>query len=109
MGRMKPAEFQKFLLRDRGCYHCGQVLDLIPHHRSNRGMGGARSKDEASNIISMCALINGQMESDPKIAELAREFGWKVSRYDDTQVKPVYDASTGFWFRLDNNYGRQPI
>ena len=106
---MNPRQFSKYLNRDRGCYHCGQIQDLIPHHRSNRGMGGARSANDPSNIISMCALINGLMESDPETANLAREFGWKVSRYQDTKVVPVYEASTGFWFRLDNNFGRTSV
>jgi hypothetical protein len=106
---MTPKEFEKYIFRDRGCYHCGIPYDLIPHHRSNRGMGGARSADEPSNIIVMCAAINGLMESDPEMAELARTYGWKLSRYSNPEIQPVYDASTGFWFRLHNNYTRTPI
>lgn len=106
---MTPQQFKKYQLRDRACYHCGATEDLIPHHRSNRGMGGARSKDVPSNIIVMCAVINGLMESDPLVAETARDFGWKISRYEDPGVKPVFDANTGFWFRLDNNYNRLAI
>ena len=99
---MKPQEFEKYLFRDRGCYHCGRSYDLIPHHRANRGMGSAKSADVPSNIITMCAEINGLMESDANLAELARTYGWKLSRYDNTEIHPVYDASTGFWFRLHN-------
>jgi len=109
MGRMKPQEFEKYLFRDRGCYHCGRPYDLIPHHRANRGMGGAKSANDPTNIISMCAEINGLMESDPEMAELARTYGWKLSRYDRTDIAPVYDASTGFWFRLLDNYTRIAI
>lgn len=106
---MTPKQFRKFTERDKRCYHCGATEDLIPHHRSNRGMGGARSADKPSNIISMCAIINGLMESDSAVAEAAREFGWKLSRYENALIKPVYDASTGFWFRLDDNYKRAAI
>lgn len=106
---MTPQEFHKYRQRDQRCYHCGASEDLIPHHRANRGMGGAKSADKPSNIISMCAIINGLMESDGKMAEVAREFGWKLSRYENPLIKPVYDANTGFWFRLDDNYKRVSV
>lgn len=106
---MKPQEFHKYLQRDQRCYHCGEMYDLIPHHRSNRGMGGSQVANKPSNIISMCAAINDLMESNAKMAEVAREFGWKLSRYENTLIRPVYDASTGFWFRLDDNYKRESI
>jgi len=106
---MKPARFHQFRQRDQHCYHCGEAYDLIPHHRSNRGMGGAKSKDQPSNIIVMCAVINDQMESNATTAQLAREYGWKISRYENSLIRPVYDAVSGFWFRLDDDFGRQSI
>jgi len=106
---MTPKEFYKYKQRDQHCYHCGEMYELIPHHRSNRGMGGAKSANKPSNIIAMCAIINNEMESNAKMAEIAREYGWKLSRYENTLIRPVYDATTGFWFRLDDGYKRIAI
>ena len=72
-------------------------------------MGGAKSKDQPSNIIVMCAVINDQMESNATTAQLAREYGWKISRYENSLIRPVYDAVSGFWFRLDDDFVRQSI
>lgn len=104
---MNRKEFAKFLKRDLGrCYHCG-ISDetLIPQHRSNRGMGGGGSND-ASNIIVLCSLANGLLESDPQFALQGRENGWKLNRWQDSSLEPVYDAYGGFWVYLDDDYGR---
>jgi len=108
---MTPKEFKKFQLRDKHCPHCGATGEmLVPHHRKNRGMGGSpKIAKLPSNILSVCAEINGLMESDSEWAEKARTYGWKLSSWQDPQVVPVYDAITTFWFRLDNNYQRKAI
>jgi len=43
------------------------------------------------------------------MAAVAREFGWKLGRYENTLIRPVYDSTTGFWFRLDDDYKRESI
>jgi len=105
---MTPAQFKKYLLRDRYCPHCGiEAPYLVPHHRKNRGMGGSKgSANDPSNILSVCAELNGLMESDSKVAEQAREYGWKLYQHQDPLIVPIYDSVTGFWFRLTSDYKR---
>jgi len=109
MGRMTPKEFQKYLDRDRHCWHCGMEEDLIPHHRLNRGSGGKNSKaNQSSNIIVMCAYINGLMESDAHWANRARERGWKLFSYQNPDEIPIFDFSSGKWFIINNDFRKTP-
>ena len=104
---MKRKEFQRFLDRDGHCPHCGRTDDtLVPNHRANRGVGGFKAGDKPANIVVLCSRANGLIEADAQEAETARRFGWKISRYDDPANVPVYDAVTGRWWFLDNDYGR---
>lgn len=108
---MTPKQFQKFLQRDfNRCWHCGAGDDgLVPHHRKNRQMGSKNSSaDQDSNIIVMCSF-NFQMESDAASAARAKDFGWKLESYEDPETKPVYDAYSGKWFLLKNNFVRVEI
>jgi len=100
---MTPKQFQKFIDRDKSCWHCGATDGLIPHHRINRGMGGSKARHTPSNIIVMCAEINLLMESDPQVARKARRNGWKLESWRDTTAAPVY--RNGAWFRLDDRFG----
>ena len=105
-GKMNKKEFDKYLNRDKGCPHCGSTGEnLIPQHRSNRGMGGGKSKDRPSNIIVMCSLANGLMESSASFATLARAYGWKLSAGEKPEETPVY--LIGGWFTLDNNFRKE--
>ena len=101
---MNVKQFKKFLDRDGGCVHCGDVETAVPHHRANRGMGGSKKRDVPSNIISMCSLINGLMESDAYTAELARSYGWKVSTNTDSSLVPVWYPNRGAWSLIDDEY-----
>lgn len=104
---MTPKEFQKYLERDRHCWHCGMEEDLIPHHRMNRGAGGKNSKaNQSSNIIVMCAYINGLMESDWRWANTARQYGWKISSYQNSEEIPIFDFSSGKWFVINNLFSK---
>jgi len=101
---MTPKQFKKFLARDGGCLHCGDTTSAIPHHRVNRGMGGSKTRDEASNIIVMCSVMNGLMESDPVIAQYARDWGWKLESWQNPLEVPVWHALNQRWYMLDNNW-----
>lgn len=104
---MTPKQFEKYLARDRHCYHCGMDNDLIPHHRLNRGAGGKNAKaNQSSNIIVMCAYVNGLMESDAAWATRARERGWKLSSYQNPDEIPVFDFITGNYYLINNNFER---
>ena len=68
-------------------------------------MGGSKLRDVPSNIVSMCALMNGLMESDAYSAELARTYGWKVSTSTDASLVPVWYPMNGAWYFLDDDFG----
>src|SRR5690554_6182181 len=57
---------------------CGTET-LVPHHRVNRGMGGRRSLNRLSNLVWLCSIVNGLIESDPEWADRARNLGVKLS------------------------------
>lgn len=103
---MNHKKFQKFIDRDKHCWHCGiDDETLIPQHRSNRGFGGG-GNDSPSNIIVLCATANGLLESDAAFARQGVKYGWKLSRWSDSTTEPVFDAYKGVWAYLDDNYGR---
>ena len=69
-------------------------------------MGGSKTLDRPANVIVMCAEVNGQIESDPKIAAVARRYGWKLSRWESPEDTPFWDVATGQWNLIDNLYNR---
>jgi hypothetical protein len=79
---------------------------FVPQHRINRGMGGSRVLDRPANVLVMCSWMNGLIESDPKLAEVAREYGWKLSRWQVPEDEPFFDLATGQWNLIDNIYNR---
>jgi len=107
---MNRREFDKLLARDKHCLHCGKTDDtLIPQHRANRGFGGAGPKSVLnlpSNLIVFCAEANGLIESDAVWADRARLFGWKLSRWVDPSVTPVYDLPNMIYVILGDDFSR---
>ena len=110
---MNSKEFRKYLVRDQGrCWHCGKTGDdLVPQHRINRGMGGSKSSktNGASNILTFCSIANGQIESDSSSQAVAKRYGWKLSTFEDPSSVVVFDAYTGSWYLLDDQFGRHLI
>lgn len=102
--RLTQKQFQMYLDRDKHCLHCGSTDDtLIPQHRANRGAGGSKIRGgNPANIIVLCSMLNGLLESDSRWATLGRQYGWKLHSWDDPEQKPVYDAYTGDWWLLDS-------
>lgn len=87
------------LERDKSrCWHCGST-EVILHHRKNRGAGGSKLLDRPDNLITVCAVYNGLMESDSKIAEQARQFGHKLRSWQDFD-SPVFDRPSATWYVL---------
>lgn len=103
---MNAKTFRRFLDRDGGCVHCGETETVSPHHRKNRGMGGSKSLDRPSNVIVLCSWLNSALESDPKWAAIAREFGWKLTSGQDPELVPVVLRDGESMALLDNEYGR---
>ena len=102
-------EFQKFLDRDGGCVHCGDTSTVVPHHRLNRGMGGAKSRHTPANIVVVCAWLNFAMEADDIVAADARRLGWKLRTGQNPTLTPLYDAQTNEWVLLGDMYTRHVI
>lgn len=102
---MRPKDFNRLLARDHYCLHCGAVDALSPNHRANRGMGGSKLRDTPSNLVVLCSLFNGLIESDAVAAALAQRFGWKLSSWDNPLEVPVFDSLKGEWRLLDDDYG----
>jgi 5-methylcytosine-specific restriction endonuclease McrA len=95
-----PVKLRKQILeRDQHCWHCGQVWDLVVHHRVNRGMGGSKLLDRADNLMAVCARWNGDMESDADVAAEARGWGHKLPAWEAFS-HPVYDVMGGSWWVL---------
>lgn len=67
-------------------------------------MGGSKALDRPANIIVLCSVINGLLESDPEWAELGREYGWKLSRAQVPEESPVFYITQGAWRILDNSF-----
>jgi hypothetical protein len=86
--------------RDSHCWHCGTNEDLVPHHRKNRKAGGSKLLNGYNNIIMVCAVYNGLMESDANIAQQARDLGHKLRSWDDLDA-PCFDAFDNQWYKLD--------
>ena len=105
---MNQREFRRYLDRDGGkCLHCGATEGLVPQHRRNRGMGGSRARDVPSNIIVLCSTWNNAIETDPRLAAVAVQYGWKVQGMDDPEMTPVYDVTAQGWFTLHDDYSRE--
>ncbi|MDQ5860649.1 MAG: hypothetical protein M3536_00090 [Actinomycetota bacterium] len=105
---MNGRQFALYLARDLHCV-CGCVGredTLVPQHRINRGLGGSKVLDRPANVIVMCSLVNGRIEADSKWAGAAREYGWKLSRWESPEETPFYDLATGTWNLIDNLYRR---
>lgn len=88
--------------RDSHCPHCGEINDLVPHHRKGRGMGGSKLLDRIDNILMVCAIYNGQMESDVRVQSAARGWGHKLSQWEDFD-KPIFDAVEFRWYVLTSS------
>jgi hypothetical protein len=103
---VKPQTFRKLLARDSHCLHCGETEAVSPNHRINRGMGGSRNRDQPSNLVILCSLYNGAIESNPTAAAEAKRYGWKLESWQDPDQEPVFDRMSGEWFLLNDQFSR---
>ncbi len=86
------------------CAMCGGTGDtLVPHHRANRGMGGSKLLDRVSNVVWLCSVENGLIESDAAWAAEARARGVKISRHSTPSREPILHAGFGGWVLLSDD------
>jgi hypothetical protein len=69
-------------------------------------MGGSRERDVPSNIVVLCANLNGLIESDQVWAEVAVDNGWKLRSGQNPLESPYFDLRNGRWFYVDNLFNR---
>jgi phage terminase large subunit GpA-like protein len=101
---MNSREFAKYLAIQPYCPHCGDTETLVPNHRASRGIGSPKSLNRPSNIVVLCSLMNGLIESDAKAAQTARRYGWKLSKYQNPTEQPYFDLVAGKWFLLSDDF-----
>lgn len=106
---MNAKQFDKLLARDGYCLHCGATEALSPNHRANRGMGGSKVRDVPSNLVVLCSLFNGFIESNAKAAATAKDFGWKLNTWQNPLEVPVFDTQKREWRLLDDVYGSKVV
>ena len=64
-------------------------------------MGGSKARNRLSNGVLLDSLINGLIESDPELAEEARERGIKISQHADPRYIPVTYPDGDYWLTDD--------
>lgn len=101
---MTPKQFQKYVARDFGCWHCGETEAVSPHHRANRGMGGSKRRDNPANIMIICSQFNWMMEANAEAQRMAKQWGYKIDSWQDPEKVPVFNVTLGRWFRLGDDW-----
>lgn len=91
----------------RVCAWCGRESEtLVPQHRQG-GAGGRANKHRLSNLVWLCSLTNGALESDAEMQSEALMRGIKVSIHDDPLEIPVRHALHGLRFIDDAGNARR--
>lgn len=90
------------------CVACGMPSGLTIQHRVNRGQGGGKAawRNAPSNLLTLCARDNTDLETDPEKAETGRSRGWKLRAWEDPREIPVVYVDG--LFLLDDNGRRKP-
>ena len=99
------------LLADRDGFVCvwsAATTDrLIPQHRQG-GMGGRPDKHRPENLLWLDSILNGEIEADADLAEIAKAYGIKVPIWvKDVAAVPVFYAAERAWFLLEGKIRRQ--
>jgi hypothetical protein len=81
---------------------------LVPQHRQG-GMGGRPDKHRTENLLWLDSLLNGFIEADTDLAEIAKAYGIKVPIWvPDVAAVPVFFAHEHARFLLEGD-GRREI
>ena len=84
----------------RTCVMTGVQSDrIVPQHRQG-GMGGRADKHRPANVLWLDSILNGQIEDDAVLADVAILRGVKISLHADPELIPVYFQSDRAWFTL---------
>lgn len=94
----------------RCAWHPAGLCDpatLVPQHRQG-GMGGRKAKHRLSNVVWLCSLLNGEIESNADLQAEARRRGIKISLHANPTREPMLHAVHG-WVVLDDLGGVTPF
>lgn len=99
------------LLADRDGFVCAWSATttdrLVPQHRQG-GMGGRPDKHRTENLLWLDSILNGEIESDDRLARIAKAYGIKVPIWvKDVSAVPVFYAAERAWFLLEGNTRRE--
>ena len=72
------------------------------NHRKNRGAGGSKLRNGLGNGCAICDRCNGDIESDPEYAELARARGVKLRATDEIEGAPLWSPFFDQWVTVDD-------
>lgn len=67
---------------------------LTPQHRDG-GMGGSPTRHRLSNVVWLCSLLNGAIESDARLQREAIRRGIKLEAGQDPASAPIAHAVHG--------------
>lgn len=102
---MRAADVKKLYARDQNqCLHCGTTENLTVQHRANRGMGGSKNRDQASNLIVLCWFVNFEMEASSIKAKIAKEYGWKLESWESPAMVEVWSEPLRRWILLNDDW-----
>lgn len=80
---------------------------IIPQHRQG-GMGGRPDKHRTENLLWLDSILNGLIEADAALAEIAKVYGIKVPIWvKDVASVPVFFAHEQRWFVLEGATRRE--
>jgi len=65
-------------------------------------MGGSKMLDRLDNLMLVCAVYNGLMESDVEVAKQARHWGHKLASWQPFETT-VVDVVDGVVYQLDEH------
>jgi hypothetical protein len=72
-------------------------------------MGGSKARNVPSNVIVLCAGWNYLIEANAYHAAVARSNGWKLESWQDPVQTAVYEAPSGKWWLLGDDYTREEV
>ena len=90
---------------DRRCVACHTETDLTFQHRRAVGMGGSKNRPTVVDGITLCLTCNQRCEADLQTMALA--YGWKVRKWADPSLVPVYYPHDFGWFLLPGTRRRR--
>lgn len=104
-----PAQSAAILLRDgnicamTGSHEWCTGRAEVVNHRLNRGAGGSKLRNGLSNGCAICHTCNGLIESDARLAAVARARGVKLRQGEEPADCPIWSPFFHQWVMLSDN------